>query len=512
MSMRDWLPFLHRKDNPVAKMIVLGLAGGHAALPPKRNFGVQALEGYQQNVTVYACINIISRAAAGVPWVLMQRPKTGGGPPKKLMSFQTAAKAWSMTGKSRNFARKAVTSSEIENHPLLTLIEKPNPLQGGPEYTETVFGFLLISGNSFETWIGPETGPNRGRPLEMWALRPDRTKVLPGEPDSGELVGGYRYTVGASKPQDFDPAIVLHQRFFSPLDDFYGLSPIQVASRVVDGDNAALEWNHNLIANDARPPAALIIKGALQTDTRDQLRLDLEKRYSGTKNARRPIILEGDVDWKTLAVSPADLDWLEGRKLNAREIGKCYGVPSEFVDMDSISYASKEQARKGLYQETILPALDRRRDNLNNSITPSFGDGLYLDYDRDQIEALHEDAQKLYQGLRQADWLSINEKRAATGYDQYDKDESIDPADIPVALLKPSALPGSPQDTTPPGDPTDKPPVEGGVADGADDGQKDQDFSDAQRALETKLEKKLDAHFRKQARALAAHLKQTLAP
>ena len=494
----DFFPFLRRKENPVAKLIVLGLTGSQV-LPPKRNFAQQASEGYEQNVTVFLCVNLLARACAGVPWVLMQRPQ-GGGRPTKIMSFQTASKAWNTAGRVQKFARKSAHESEIENHPLLSLIEKPNPLQGGPEYTETVMGFFLISGNSFETWVGPETGPNKGRPMELWPLRPDRTRVIPGTPDSGVLVRGYEYRAGMGGRDVFDASMVLHQKFFAPTDDFYGLSPIQVASRVIDGDNAALAWNQSLLANNARPPAALIVKGGMQDDVRERTRADIEARYSGAKNAGRPMVLEGDVDWKTLAMSPAELDWLEGRKLNAREIAKAYNVGSEFVDMESVSYASKEQARVGLYHETILPLLDRRRDNLNNSITPRFGDGLYLDYDRDQIEALHDDTGKLYISIKAADWLSLNEKRAATGYDNYSGNPETDnPADVPVGLLKPAAAAAFDDPGLDPNAPVLDDPL-----------AKEQALSSAQRTLGKKLEKQLNAHFRAEARALAAHIKSEL--
>src|ERR1019366_5976726 len=109
------------------------------------------------------------------------------------------------------------------------------------------------------------------------------------------------------------------------------------------------------------------------------------------------------------SMSHEDLDWGEGRKMNRREIARAYNVPPELIgDTDVQGYASKEQARKALYEETCLPFMDRRRDNLNNSITPLFGQGLYLDYDRDQIEALHQDTSRLYVGLKAADFLSIN--------------------------------------------------------------------------------------------------------
>jgi phage portal protein BeeE len=84
---------------------------------------------------------------------------------------------------------------------------------------------------------------------------------------------------------------------------------------VIDGDNAAQLWNQRLLQNDAQAAGGADRQGrdAAEGD-RDRLKQELEARYSGPQNARRPMIAEGDVDWKVLAVSPAELDWLEGRQ------------------------------------------------------------------------------------------------------------------------------------------------------------------------------------------------------
>lgn len=416
------------KANPVADIIVSGIWGSGTDIFPKKSPSTQASEGYLQNITVFDCVNLISRSAAGVPWILMERGKTTTSKAHRKMSFKTAAKAMANGGL---FAKASVHNSEIEDHPLLRLMERANPSQGGPEYIESVFGYWLITGNSYETWVGPSTGPNKGKPTELWALRPDRMNVIGGTKDSGEMVSGYRYYAGTLE-DFFAPEEILHQKFFSPLDDFYGLSPIQVASRVIDGDNKALLWNQQILSNSGVPPGMVVIKNGVQKEVRDRLKAEMEKRFSGSSNSRRPMVGEGDVDWKDFGRSAVDLDWMEGRKMNRREIARAYNVPPELIgDTDVQGYASKEQARKGLYTETVLPLLDRRRDNLNHRVTAAYGDNFYLDYDRDQIEALHEDTAKRYVGLKVADWLSVNEKRTATGYD-----ENTDPkCNIPILLV-----------------------------------------------------------------------------
>lgn len=491
-SLRFW-----RKANPVANLIVLDLGLSGQPLSPKHNHATQARDGYERNVTVFDCVNLISRACAGIPWVLMQRGATPTSKTKKLMTLGTAAKAWHS---GHPMKQRAARQSEIEDHRLLLMLERPHPGTGGAEYTEQVFGFLLISGNSYETYVAPETGPNTGVPLELWALRPDRVRIIPANGQIGELVAVYQYMPGGGSGVTLDRELILHQKFFSPLDDFYGLSPIQVAARVIDGDNAAVLWNQKILDNEGRPSGLVIIKTPLQDDARERFKAELEQRLTGPKNARRPMVGEGDIEWKQLSLTSTDLDWLEGRKNNRREIARAYNVPPELIgDTEVQGYASKEQARKGFYQETCLPLMDRRRDNLNNWLTPRFGDGLYLDYDRDQIEALYDDAAKVYAYLRQADWLSLNEKRDASGYDAYVGSMEQDaPADVPTALVKP-AMPVGLVPGLEPAAPL--PPAPGAKA---------QDLSEDQRAIEARLQTRLDRHFRSQAKALSAYVKRGL--
>ena len=57
------------------------------------------------------------------------------------------------------------------------------------------------------------------------------------------------------------------------------------------------------------------------------------------------------------------------------------------------------------------------RDELNYWLVPQFGERLYLDYDRDKIDALKENRETLFTYVQKADWLTDNEKRELTGYD-----------------------------------------------------------------------------------------------
>ena len=90
------------------------------------------------------------------------------------------------------------------------------------------------------------------------------------------------------------------------MDDYYGLSPIRSAATDIDQHNLANKHNVNLLQNGARPSGAVVFKPKDETgaqiqlsDTqRNQLMSDLTQRFSGTGNAGKPMLLEGDFDWK----------------------------------------------------------------------------------------------------------------------------------------------------------------------------------------------------------------------
>lgn len=487
-----------QKATSVLRALLVGLMRpAESAQPHNQNLRELADLGFRRNVTAYACIVERGRAAAGVPWVLMRRGRGSKSRVKKIVTKATWFKA-----QATPYARKAVESAEIESHPLLTLVEKPNPKQSKADYLEALVGYLLVSGNSYTDIVSPETGPNRNRPAELFQLRPDRTKILVASPDDKEqrLVRGYRYEVNGQR-EDLTPSQVIHIKFFDPIDDFYGLSPLRVAALSIATANEAQVWNYALLKNDARPPGALVTQQTLGDDTFERVKAEIIDNYQGAQNARRPLVLEGGLDWKQLAFSPADLDFLEGQRMTDGAICKVLGVPPELVgDSDRKTYNSYPEARTAFYQETVLTDLDKIRDAWNNELTIRYGDDIWLDYDRDQIEALQEDRDKLWLRVERSTVLTINEKRTALGYDEFPDPE----ADVPVALLNVPAEEVMPDEEDPEADPDERDEKQAFRVPSA----KEQALTRQQRAARARFRRLLREHFGEQGRALAQHFER----
>jgi HK97 family phage portal protein len=133
------------------------------------------------------------------------------------------------------------------------------------------------------------------------------------------------------------------------------------------------------------------------------------------------MLLEGGLDWKEMGLSPKDMDFIESKKMSRLEICTAFGVPPEIIGIgEQKTYANYAEARKAFYMDTVLPHLDRIRDKFNSELAPLFGDNLYLDYDKDTIEALQENNNEKATRIRadvQAGLITVNEGRSELGYE-----------------------------------------------------------------------------------------------
>jgi len=319
-----------------------------------------ATDGYIENAVAYRCINEIANGASAVDFKLMRGDQ------------------------------------KIEDSPLLDLLAKPNPTCSQFEYFRQVYSYLLLAGNSYLLRVGDEI------PKELHTLRPDRIQIKTSShhyPESYNVVIDGKtkavYPVDAINGQ----SEVKQIKTFHPLDDYLGLSPVMPSASDIDQHNLTNRHNSHLLVNGARPSGAVVYKpkdevGAMTTLTdaqREQLRSDLQSRFTGSDNAGRTMILEGDFDYKEMGLSPKEMDFSNMKNLSARDIALTFGVPAQLVGIpDAQTYANMAEARLALYEETIIPLLRHVQSDLNEWLTPIFGDDLRLEYNIDGIPAITE--------------------------------------------------------------------------------------------------------------------------
>jgi HK97 family phage portal protein len=307
---------------------------------------------------------------------------------------------------------------EIEDHPLLSLVRHPNATQCAPDLLESWYGFLLVSGNAYLEVVAIDE-----QPRELHVLRSDRVKVVPGSDGWPEA---YEYSVGGRSVRLAGEAVagvrpVLHLKLFHPVNDHYGLSPIEAAATAIDIHNAASRWNKALLDNSARPSGALVYTqrdSQLSSEQYERLKRELEQGFQGPTNAGRPLLLEGGLDWKSMSLSPKDMDFIEAKHAAAREIALALGVPPMLLGIPGDNtYSNYAEANRAFWRQTVLPLVVRTGKAISSWLGPAWGQAdIELRPDLDAIEALSPEREALWSRLGAADFLTPNEKRAATGY------------------------------------------------------------------------------------------------
>lgn len=345
-----------------------------------RDYASLARAGFEKNVIAYRCIRLVAEAAAAVPL-------------------------------------KVIEDGRIASeHPLLDLLRHPNPEQSGAEFFESLYGFLQTAGNSYVEAASLDRDVR-----ELYVLRPDRMKARLGASGWAE---GYDYTVGGRtivfrmEAGGFSP--ILHLKLFHPTNDHYGLSPLEAAAGAVDLHNAALSWNKALLDNAARPSGALVYSGPegaenLSDDQFERLKSELSEVYSGAKNAGRPLVLDGGLDWRAMSLTPAEMDFIEAKNQAAREIALAFGAPPMLLGIPGDNtYSNYREANLAFYKQTVLPLVKKTAAALTGWLGAQFG-GARIECDLSGVEALAAERDAEWARIARADFLTEDEKRHALG-------------------------------------------------------------------------------------------------
>jgi HK97 family phage portal protein len=119
-----------------------------------------------------------------------------------------------------------------------------------------------------------------------------------------------------------------------------------------------------------------------------------------------------------MSISPKDMDFIESKNSAAREIALSFGVPPQLLGISGDNtYSNMQEARLALWEETLIPLLDKLADALGNWLSHMYGEEIIIDFDRDAISALTEKRENLWAKIASADFMTINEKRAFFGFD-----------------------------------------------------------------------------------------------
>lgn len=348
------------------------------------NYFSLAREGYSKNEVVYACVN---------------------------------ERATSFTSAPLRVYRDGVSGpEEIPTHGLRQLMIRPNAIMSAEDFWISTVSYYDIAGNAF--WWKVRSAA--GRVVELWPLRPDRVRILP---DPRDVILGYQYEVDGTA-YTVEPQDIIHFKRWHPTNDFFGLSPLQVAARMTDSDNEATDFVQALLQNSAQHGVAITTEAALDDNVVERMLRRWKQKFSGKKRGE-PVVLQKGMDVKPISMTLRDLEFPDLRSISETRICAVYQVPPIVIGMksgiDKATYANYEEARRSFWEEAILPLMRSVEGVLNIHLTPEYGDqAAYARFDESDVRALQEKEDVKWNRADKAynsGWITRNEARSIVGQD-----------------------------------------------------------------------------------------------
>lgn len=401
-----YFSFLKAKKNIPKRIVVNSVMSNMFTLIGSDN--IQYINnGYKKNLNIYAVVNWIIKKASMIQWQLYEIDKQG----KKI---------------------------QVYKHAVLDLLNRPNPVQGSPEFIENLLGFKLLTGESFITKIPAITGENKGMPLELWVIPPP---IMSVNFDPYGIPSKYTIETGTTE-YDIEKEDVLYLKYFNPTkDNFRGMSPIEAGCYAVTQNNDAYEANMKLLQNLGAQGVLTVVDE--QTELTQPQAEELEKKYyekyGGVKGYGRILVSGTKMSWVQIGLKATDLALIESIKMGLRDICNLYNLSSQlFNDPDNKTYSNMKEARKSGITDVVIPELSLITGEFNRWLIPYYeikeNKKYLLDFDRTVYPELQEDMEKLGLWLIREWGLTPNQRLEKLGFPANDS-PLMDEIYIPASLF-----------------------------------------------------------------------------
>jgi len=276
---------------------------------------------------VYACIRVLTEAIASLPLITYERLENGD---------RERARGFSL-------------------FPLLH--DVPNPLMTSFELRELLVGHLCLRGNAY-CFIER----NDGEVMALWPLHPDKVTV---ELSGRELI--YKHQNDGTE-KVYPMGDILHIRGLSS-DGIIGYSPLTLLRDTFGYSKAVQEYSSSYFRNDASPGGILTTAATLSTQSQANLKKSWTEGHTGKGKHHRVAILDNDLKWQSIGVSPQDSQLIESQKFSVVEIARVFRVPLNLVmDYERSTYSNVTEQNRSFLTHTLQPWLTRIEQAMGKSL------------------------------------------------------------------------------------------------------------------------------------------------
>jgi HK97 family phage portal protein len=191
---------------------------------------------------------------------------------------------------------------------------------------------------------------NKGEAVAMWPMPADQ--VTPIVLDDGSMV--YRYEIGGDVAM-FDAANVLHLKNLG--NGTVGLSKLEFMRCTTDEAAKAQSAAAKVFGTGGKPTGVLMVDSVLRKEQRESIQASFAGMAEG--NTSRLYVLEANMKYQQLSMSPEDMQLLATRQYTVEEFARWYDVPPVLIHHSNVTTwgSGIEQIMDGFYKLTIRPIL-----------------------------------------------------------------------------------------------------------------------------------------------------------
>lgn len=240
------------------------------------------------------------------------------------------------------------TRTQVKDHDVIRLLyNKPNRYQTRVEFFEQLM-LNLVAGNAY---VKKDFSGKKLVSLQVI----NSGSVDPSIQENGTPL--YKCKIG-NKTVEYTDKEIWHIKLFGT--GFVGMSPIAYGAQSIGVGLAGVDKTSRLMSNGAKPTGALKTDKYLKKEQRDALRGELDILINGDDGDLA--VLEGNMQFEQISLTPEDLELIEIRKLSVEESCRYFGVnPILIFSTDSSTTwgSGIEQLVDGFHKFGLRPYLER---------------------------------------------------------------------------------------------------------------------------------------------------------
>lgn len=299
--------------------------------------------------------------------------------------------------------------AEVFDHPLLALINDPNPFQSRREFMELSTAYYLLSGDCF--WLLDRAGSTIN---QMIALRPDRVEIVLSQ--DGKSILAYEYQ--SDTIQRFKPEDVIHIRNIDPNNPLRGVGVVTPARSRILTETEATAYQASFFKNQGRPDMAVFADVDVNEEQADDFRSRWKNVFgrNGSSTGSVGIFGRNVKSVQELNKTPKEMDFIETQKFLRDDILASLRIPKAMVTTDDVNLANGREAYRMFLQEAVKPVFQAFLDAINHRLVPQLDIAVFFSFtdptpvDRD---ALLKEATE----LKKSGIITANEARSLFNYE-----------------------------------------------------------------------------------------------